>query len=291
MTGDAAAWLEESRVWTERELEAALGALDGAPAPLVEAMRYSLLGGGKRLRPALVRLFAHLHGGGDEVARFPAVAIECIHTYSLVHDDLPCMDDDDLRRGRPTCHKVFGEANAVLAGDALLTFAFEQLAAAPRGAADLVLVLARAAGAAGMVGGQVLDLGAAGGKPTREDVARIHALKTAALLGAACELGAIAAGAGRDARRRAGSYGQALGLCFQAIDDVLDVTASSEALGKTAGKDARQAKPSLVAAVGLAGARAEADRLAAVARGAAGVYAAASPLPLALVDLLLERRA
>ena len=297
MSAAAAAWLEDSRVWAERELEVALGALapqasqDGAPASLVEAMRYSLLGGGKRLRPALVRLFARLHGGGDDVARFPAVALECVHTYSLVHDDLPCMDDDDLRRGRPTCHKVFGEANAVLAGDALLTFAFERLAAAPSGAAEMVRVLARGAGAAGMVGGQVLDLAATGRPPTAAEVHAIHAGKTAALLAAACELGAIAAGAPRAARNQASTYGRELGLCFQAVDDVLDVTASSEALGKTAGKDARQAKPSLVAALGLAGAQAEAGRRAGLARGAAQLVGGESPLPLALVDLLLERRA
>jgi geranylgeranyl pyrophosphate synthase len=285
----AAAWLAHARTWTDAALEVELRALADAPPRIVEAMSYALLGGGKRVRPALVRLFAHAHGAGDEHARSAAVAIECVHTYSLVHDDLPCMDDDDLRRGRPTCHKVFGEALAVLAGDALLTWSFE-LVARERAGAELASVLARAAGARGMVGGQVLDLESAGARTTAADVARIHAGKTAALLGAACELGAVCADAGAADRTRARTYGELLGRCFQAVDDVLDVTAASSTLGKTAGKDARQAKPSLVAAVGLAGAQAEARRLSGEAHAAArAVGTPHAALLVALVDALLER--
>jgi geranylgeranyl pyrophosphate synthase len=289
----AARWLDETRRWTELHLERELDALAAdVPADLLAALRYSLLGGGKRIRPALVRLACAQHGGGDAAALPAALAIECVHTYSLVHDDLPCMDDDDLRRGRPTCHRVYGEALAVLAGDALLTWAFELLARAPHAAREQARVLARAAGAAGMVGGQVLDLGTAGRTPSPREVEAIHRGKTAALFGAATELGALAAGAEDAACVRARAFGVALGRCFQAIDDVLDVTAEAGVLGKTPGKDARQARPTLVAALGLAGARAEAERLAGEARSAARALGPeAGELPLALVDLLLAREA
>jgi len=290
-------WLAEARSWTEAALERELAGLSTPDPRLAEALRYALLGGGKRLRPALVRLFGELHGADPEALRRPAVALECVHTYSLVHDDLPCMDDDDLRRGRPTCHKVFGEATAVLVGDALLTWSFELVAHGPH-AAEAVRVLARAAGAAGMVGGQALDLAAVAGRGARAEVERIHRCKTAALLGAACEVGALAGGARAHARAAARRYGEALGLCFQAVDDVLDVTGGA-ALGKTPGKDAAQDKLSLVAVLGLEGAQAEARRLADAARGLArevsdGLPAAdggalPASLPGTLIDLLLER--
>jgi geranylgeranyl pyrophosphate synthase len=186
--------------------------------------------------------------------------VELVHTYSLVHDDLPCMDDDDLRRGRPTCHVVYGEALAVLAGDGLLTRALGLLAeeGGPR-AAQQVAVLARAAGETGMVLGQALDLAQEGRPASVEDVQRIHALKTGSLIAASVDLGAIAAGADP---RRLGPFGEALGLLFQAVDDVLDVTGEAVTLGKTPGKDAAGEKATLVAALGLDGARERARDLA-----------------------------
>ena len=269
--------LEEARAWTERLLERELGALE-APPRLVEAMRYALLGTGKRLRPALVRLVCAHFGGRDEAAELPAVAVE------FVHDDLPCMDDDDLRRGRPTCHKVFGEALAVLAGDALLTDAFALLARVPCGAGH-VAALARAAGAAGMVGGQVLDL-----EPGSELVEEIHRRKTAALLGAAAEMGALCAAMPDEALMRARLFGIALGRAFQATDDILDVTGTSASLGKTPGKDQRAAKPTLVAALGLEGARSRARELAQGARIAAQLLGERPGGRLhELVDLVLDR--
>jgi len=294
-------WLEETRGWADRALELALADLGGAPPRLGEAVRYALLGGGKRLRPALVRLVCAHQGGRDEDAVLPAAAVECVHAYSLVHDDLPCMDDDDLRRGRPTCHRVYGEALAILAGDTLLTLAFGLLARTGERAAEHARVLAEGAGHLGMVGGQVLDL-AAGESPSpaksaakvgASEVEEIHARKTAALFSAAAEMGAIAAGAG-DTRGRtaARNYGRALGLCFQAVDDVLDVTGDARTLGKTPGKDAREHKSTLVAALGLEGARAQAGRMADRAREAAlALPSQPGDLALALVDRMLSRPA
>ncbi len=287
-------WLDESRRWAEDALERALPSADAPPRRLHEAMRYAVFGGGKRLRPALVRLACRHFGGTDEGALAPAAAVELIHTYSLVHDDLPCMDDDELRRGRPTCHVVYGDALAVLVGDALLTLAFETLGDAPAG---LVRVLARAAGAAGMVGGQVLDLesSAAGAAPELASVRAIHRLKTAALFEASAELGARAAGAAEDACARAADFGRALGLAFQAQDDVLDVTGDARTLGKTPGKDAQLDKATLVAALGLAGARAEAAKLADEAERAAAALGpgagGSGDLPRDLVRFVVERSA
>jgi geranylgeranyl pyrophosphate synthase len=270
---DLSAWLDESRVWAEREMERLVAPARTQPERLHEAMRYALFGGGKRLRPALVRLVCG-HLGGDEArAALPAVAIEMVHTYSLVHDDLPCMDDDDLRRGRPTCHVVFGEALAVLAGDALLTGAFELCARDAERAAAFASVLARAAGSVGMVGGQVLDLETAhtarDRSVLRDEVHAIHLRKTAALFSAAAELGAVAADAGAGERARAAAFGQSLGLAFQATDDLLDVTGDAATLGKTPGKDAALDRATLVAAVGFEAAREEARRLTADALDAA----------------------
>jgi geranylgeranyl pyrophosphate synthase len=287
------AFLRESKAWADRELDRWLPAVATPPRALNEAMRYAVFGGGKRLRPALVRLLCAHFGGDDASAALPAVAIECVHTYSLVHDDLPCMDDDDLRRGRPTCHKVYGEALAVLAGDALLTHAFALLGrAGAKAGADLVATLAEAAGPAGMVGGQAQDLSLGSSAITREEVDEIHLLKTAALIGAACRMGAIAAGAGQAERAAAEAYGLALGRCFQAVDDILDVTGDAATLGKTPGKDERTQKPTLVAAIGLDGARVEARRLADEARARAiELSPRGSELVVALVETLLERRA
>jgi geranylgeranyl pyrophosphate synthase len=285
------AWLAQSRAWVERELDHFLPPTGASPTVLDEAMRYAVFGGGKRLRPAIVRLLAVHFGGRDPAAVLPAVAVELVHTYSLVHDDLPCMDDDDLRRGRPTCHRVFGEAIAVLAGDALLTHSFELLAKSPVRPAEMVAALARGAGPVGMVGGQVLDLAAGSETLTRARVEEIHTKKTAALLGAAAELGAHAAGADETQVACARAYGIALGRCFQATDDILDVTGDAETLGKTPGKDARGNKPTLVAALGIDGARLEAERLAALVQGrASDLGCRAGDLAFDLALHLLDRQ-
>jgi farnesyl diphosphate synthase len=249
------------------------------PQRLMRAMRHGALGGGKRLRPFLVVETASLFGVGREAALPAALAVECVHCYSLVHDDLPSMDNDDLRRGQPTVHRAFDEATAILAGDALLTLAFEiasepSTAADPAVRAELVLALARASGLAGMVGGQMYDLEAEGryaesrqdgppaSKPWPGDVRRLQAMKTGALLAVSVEMGAILGRASRAQRAALASYAQALGAAFQVADDILDVEASTEALGKAAGKDADANKATLVAAIGLEAARAERDSLA-----------------------------
>lgn len=220
---------------------------------LQEAMRYSLLAGGKRVRPVLTLAFCEALGGNMQGALSLGVALECVHTYSLIHDDLPCMDDDDLRRGRPTCHKVYGETMAVLAGDALQAEAFRLIAGARDMEAwqrsEAVLVLADACGADGMVAGQVLDTDQlASGEA---DLRTLCALKTGALIRAAAELGCIAAGAGEDARRRASDYAGHLGLAFQVRDDMLDVTAQEDELGKPIGSDQAAGKRTFVDLLGL----------------------------------------
>jgi len=256
------------------EAEAALSrVLPPQGDPLADAMRYSTLAGGKRLRPALALALHDALGGSPapraEVAE-AAAALELVHTYSLVHDDLPCMDDDALRRGKPTCHVVHGEATALLAGDALQTLGFEVLASRPRGEAfagrraDAVLLLARAIGAAGMAGGQALDLAAAGhGREELRTASRlkeIHEKKTGRLLSASCELGAVLAGASPERREAARRYGASLGVLFQIADDLLDVTATAAVLGKSVGKDAAQEKLTYVSVYGLEGAVAEREK-------------------------------
>lgn len=255
MTADRLArYLNESRLWVEAALEACLPKPEGLAGRLAEAMRYSVFAGGKRVRPTLVRLASQLCGGAPDCALPPACAIELVHTYSLIHDDLPAMDNDDLRRGRPSCHRAFDEATAILAGDALLTLAFEVLAQGSRGPNGLEMVaeLARGAGLRGMVGGQVADMTLAATAPTPEAVDFIHWHKTAALMGASLRLGALAAGAATADVARLGRYGECLGLAFQATDDALDVAATTEALGKTAGKDASAGKITCPAVFGLA---------------------------------------
>jgi geranylgeranyl diphosphate synthase type II len=247
-------YLARAQPRVEALLARRLEGLGGVPPRLHEAMGYSLLGGGKRLRPVLCLAFAEAvapGGGGGTVAEDAAAALEAVHTYSLVHDDLPAMDDDDLRRGRPTNHKVFGEAMAILAGDALLTEAFTFLAgdgSGPRGL--LCAELARAAGAAGMVGGQVLDI--AEDRPSALDyLLRLHRLKTGALIRAACRMGVVAAGGDAKALAAAEAYGDAVGLAFQIADDLLDVTSDAATLGKPAGADAAAGRHTFPAVVGL----------------------------------------
>lgn len=224
----------------DRALQSYLARHGRAPGRLAESMRYSVEAGGKRLRPALVILSCRACGGPDSAALPAAAAIECVHTFSLIHDDLPAMDDDDLRRGRPTNHKVYGEAMAILAGDALVTLAFEILAtqsAEPTVMARMVAELADATGWQGMIGGQVEDIDGESCPPQRERVERIHAMKTARLIQSACRLGALAANAPKPACDALSRFGHELGVAFQIVDDLLDVTATTDDLGKRAGKD------------------------------------------------------
>jgi farnesyl diphosphate synthase len=268
-----AARLAESQGSIERELETLLSLepKPGEPARprrLIEAMRYATLGGGKRLRPFLTIETARALGRADNGPRRAGAAIECAHAYSLIHDDLPSMDNDDLRRGRPTTHRAFDEATAILAGDALQALAFEILADPATDAiaevrVALCLGLARAAGLAGMVGGQMLDIDAEQSPSplSMEAITRLQAMKTGALLKFSVVAGARLAGAGAKARGALGTYGRAIGAAFQIADDILDVESDAATLGKRAGKDAEQNKATLVGALGLDGARRELDRL------------------------------
>lgn len=279
------------------DVEAMLNVLlprpQGLHARVQEAMRYATFAGGKRLRPFLVLHCARLFGVDERQALRVAGAIEVVHTYSLVHDDLPCMDDDDLRRGRPTAHRAFDEATAVLAGDALLTIAFEILAdAQTHPFADircrLIADLASAAGNNGMIGGQMIDMQAPARALGPADVILLQRLKTGALFEFSCVAGAILGEAGPAEEERMRLYARDLGLAFQIADDLLDVTGTTEALGKTAGKDIEQGKATLVSVYGIDGARAEAAKLAASAaqRLADDGDAAAilRELPLFIVD-------
>ena len=277
----------------DRTLDALLPPAKAKPATIHKAMRYSLFAGGKRMRPVLTLAAAEACGGEIEHALPAACAVECIHTYSLIHDDLPCMDDDDLRRGRPTSHKVFGEGVAVLAGDALLTVAFEILATAKPTArypmAALIRELAVASGSRWLIGGQVADLEGEGRALSGADLKYIHRCKTAALLTASIRLGAMSANA-TDARLRGlTDFGQALGLAFQVIDDILDVTQTTEKLGKTAGKDVTATKATYPAIHGLKRSRAEAHRLTAAAHAALKPLGGKAARLREIADWLLAR--
>ena len=266
-------------------------------ATLGEAMRYATLGGGKRIRALLCLASAEALGGHTDAALRAACALEMIHAYSLVHDDMPCMDNDVLRRGKPTVHVQFGEATALLAGDALQALAFELLtpegdAVPPAMQADLCRLLACAAGAHGMAGGQAIDL-ASVGKPLAEPELRaMHRLKTGALLQGSVRMGAACASDVPTAARKAlDNYGAAIGLAFQVVDDILDVTADSAALGKTAGKDAAADKPTYVSLLGLAASQALADELRAQAHGALDASGLRDVSRLrALADLVVNRK-
>jgi len=234
------------------------------PPQLAEAIRYSLLAPGKRLRPLLVLMAAEACGGNCEAALPAACAVEMVHAYSLIHDDLPCMDDDDMRRGRPTCHKAFGEALAVLAGDALLTLAFEILAREVRPArvaADCCLELARAAGPAALVGGQADDLDGTSGVTDVARLESIHRRKTGAMIQVSIRLGAMIARGSRRQRSALEKYSQAVGLAFQIVDDLLDVGGDEKALGKRAGKDAERGKLTFPGLLGVDESRGRAEQL------------------------------
>jgi len=236
------------------------------PARLFAAMRHGALNGGKRLRPFLLLESAALFGGRPAAALRTAAALECVHCYSLIHDDLPAMDDDDLRRGQPTVHKAYDEATAILAGDSLLTCAFDIIAddatvLSARARIALVSMLARAAGPGGMAGGQMLDLQAAGEKVDEEGVIRLQAMKTGALIRFACEAGPVIGNAPEADRERLAEFGSAIGLAFQLADDLLDLTATSEVMGKATDKDAAAGKATLVALNGADWARRQLDGL------------------------------
>lgn len=256
---DLQTYLEQQRKAVDHALDAYLPTLDTRPRRLHEAMRYSVMAGGKRLRPILCLVAAEAAGGQREDALYPALAIELLHTYTLIHDDLPCMDDDALRRGMPTCHIRFGEATAVLAGDALLTMAFDWIAR--EGDTKLVACLAKAGGSTGVIGGQVEDLAAEDQVPDEEMLDYIHRHKTAALIRASVEIGGLSAGVDAPGLKALGDYGERIGLAFQIIDDILDVTADTETLGKTAGSDEANNKMTYVALHGIDEARNQARLL------------------------------
>jgi geranylgeranyl pyrophosphate synthase len=291
------AFLARAREATDGALERALAEILGDRAPLGEVVRYAVMGSGKRFRPALVLGAYESAGGRDPAIADLAAAVEIVHAYSLVHDDLPFMDNDDLRRGRPTVHRAFDVRRATVAGFAMVPVA---AAAAARGGRllgldqaevrEVELLLLRAAGAGGMIGGQVLDLVAPGQQASRETMTAIDVRKTGALIAASAEIGAVAAHAAARARAAYRAYGEDVGLAFQIADDILDVTATSEELGKTPGKDAKLGKPTFPMLLGVAGAQKEAERLAdrAVAHLAEG--GVSSPLLAALARFVVARR-
>ena len=294
---DLEAYLKERRQLVDLALERFLPSEDTPPPSVHRAMRYSVLAGGKRLRPILVIAGAELVGAKPGLVMPTACALEMIHTYSLIHDDLPAMDDDDYRRGRLTNHKVFGDAIAILAGDALLTLAFQLVA--QNGAltgvdakvtCDVVAEIAEAAGTLGMVGGQVVDIESEGKTITAEALEYIHINKTAALLRASLSVGARLGGADAAALDAVREAGQSLGLAFQIVDDILDVEGSLETLGKTAGSDERKQKVTYPALHGIEASRREARRLIERAKSRLGVFGGRSAPVCALADFVVERK-
>ncbi|HJT80919.1 MAG TPA: farnesyl diphosphate synthase [Chthoniobacterales bacterium] len=286
-------YLKKRQRKIEKALDVYLPKGSTKPATIHRAMRYSLFAGGKRLRPVLCLAAAEACGGNIENALPLACAIECIHTYSLVHDDLPSMDNDDFRRGRPTCHKVFGEGIAVLAGDALLTEAFKIVARAkPSRRHDMATLLAEIAVAAGsqkLIAGQVADLEAEGKKVTRAQLRYIHQNKTAAILTTAVRLGAMSANATAKQLAAVTTLGQSLGLAFQIVDDILDVTQTSEKLGKSAGKDISAQKATYPAVIGIEKSRLEARKLTRRAHSALKIFGSKGEALRELASYLLER--
>lgn len=273
---------------TERALSEYIDAWRGVPDTLRDAVRYSLFAGGKRLRPALALGAAEIISGADDAALPAACAIEMIHTYSLIHDDLPAMDNDDLRRGRPTLHKAYGEAMAILAGDALLTMAFDVLAETNN--IRVIQEIARAAGAAGMIAGQVLDMQSEQRQISLEELQRLHECKTGALIRISAWSGAALAGAHEVQLEALGRFGSRLGLAFQIADDILDVTGNEEALGKPIGSDTANQKSTYPALVGLDRARELAEEAVASALEALNVFGPQAGDFRRLARFVVERR-
>jgi farnesyl diphosphate synthase len=285
-------WTGERQRRVEDVLERTLPAGDSPPADLHQAMRYSVLNGGKRMRPLLAYAAGEFAEADPAHVDASAAAVELIHAYSLVHDDLPCMDNDTLRRGKPTCHVAFGEATALLAGDALQSLAFAVLSASEmRAPGTACATLARAAGASGMAGGQAIDLASTGTALTFPELQTMHRLKTGALIRAAVQLGA-ACGRPLEPQEAAALdlFADAVGLAFQVIDDVLDVEGTDAALGKTAGKDAAQNKPTYVSLLGLAEAKRHAEALRLRACAALAPYRGASRRLVELADWIVLRK-
>jgi farnesyl diphosphate synthase len=289
-------WMKTVQAGSENDLSAFLPVADVLPARLHAAMRYALLGGGKRVRPLLVYAAGALFGADAATLSRAAAAVEMIHAYSLVHDDMPCMDDDALRRGKPTVHIAYDEATALLVGDALQSQAFDVLSQAdavpPARVLAMVRLLASASGSAGMCGGQAIDLDSVGISLTLEQLEQMHQLKTGALLRASVVLGALA---GKDLTaeelRALNVYARAIGLAFQVVDDVLDATADSATLGKTAGKDAADNKPTYVSILGLEPSRALAEQLRVEAHAALAPFGDKALRLRELADLIVQRKA
>ena len=287
---DLQAYLTDGARWIETALDRLVLPADTRPASLHAAMRHSLFAGGKRLRPLLCAACAEACGAPRAAALFPAAAIECLHTYTLIHDDLPCMDDDDLRRGVPTCHKVYGEAIALLAGDALQALAFELAAQTPVAALEIVRELAAAAGSRGVVGGQVEDMLGEHLPPDEARLRFIQQHKTGDLIVCACRMGVRAAGGSPAALAAATRYAAALGEAFQIADDLLNETSTAEQLGKAVGTDAAREKTTAVSVYGMAGAKKRLAELVAEALAAlAGFPGDVAPLA-ALARHVAERK-
>ena len=290
-------WMRRQAERAEAALERLLPAAAQPPQRLHEAMRYAVLGGGKRVRPLLVYAAGELARAAPPALDAAACAVECIHAYSLVHDDLPCMDNDVLRRGKPTVHVAYGEALAMLVGDALQALAFESVAraaaggASPEAVVEMTLELGRAAGSQGMAGGQAIDLAAVGVRLDRAALEDMHRRKTAAMLAASVRLGALAGAAMGAAQRQALTrYADAVGLAFQVVDDILDVEADSATLGKTAGKDLEQNKPTYVSVLGMAESKRLARSLLVDAHAALDGFGPPARRLRELADLVVLRR-
>jgi farnesyl diphosphate synthase len=282
-------WMAAIQARTESALERFLPANSTAPARLHDAMRYSVLGGGKRVRPLLCHAAGEIFGTDPARLDAPACAVEFIHAYSLVHDDLPCMDNDVLRRGKPTCHVEYDEATALLVGDALQTLAF-QVVAEHGGTPLMIALLAQASGSRGMAGGQAIDLGAVGKSLTVEELEFMHIHKTGALIRVAVLLGGHACGADDKALIDLGHFAGRVGLLFQVVDDILDAEASTATLGKTAGKDAAQNKPTYVSLLGLGDAKRKAADLGSEAKASLAPFGDRARRLIELTDYIVERK-
>ena len=288
-------WMAATQARVETALSHHLPGNDSIPARLHEAMRYATLGGGKRVRPLLAFAAGELTGAAAEHLDIVACAVELIHAYSLVHDDLPCMDDDVLRRGRPTCHVEFDEPTALLVGDSLQTLAFELLASQPIGEPkqqlEMIALLAHASGSRGMAGGQAIDLASVGKPLNQPELELMHALKTGALIRAAVLLGALAGNPlSSEERTNLDRFAKRAGLLFQVVDDILDCTASTATLGKTAGKDEAADKPTYVSLLGLDAARAYADELRSDALDALSIFGERATRLTQLADFICHRQ-